>query len=91
MHHKFFVFADVVRVKEKWAGADYREYFLPRAVWTGSFNPTFNGTQSRENAVYIESPKIAYEYMREFYRMLAISEPLDWTSEWVEPEYRFGS
>jgi hypothetical protein len=35
---------------------------VPVAVWTGSFNATFNGTQSLENAVIITDPTIARSY-----------------------------
>lgn len=87
MHHKFFVFCDV--------GED-SEYHMPcsitpRAVWTGSFNPTANGTRSRENAVLIESHQLAAAYAREWFQVYAISEPLDWESEWCEPQYRIGT
>lgn len=87
MHHKFFVFCDV--------GLDDEFHMpcsiTPRAVWTGSFNPTANGTRSRENAVLIESNSLASAYAREWFQVYAISEPLDWTSQWCEPQYRIGS
>jgi hypothetical protein len=87
MHHKFFVFCDV--------GLDdkYRMpcSITPRSVWTGSFNPTANGTRSRENAVLIESDGIAAAYAREWFQVYAISEPLDWESDWCAPEYRIGT
>jgi hypothetical protein len=87
MHHKFFVFCDV--------GLD-DEYQMPcritpRAVWTGSFNPTANGTRSRENAVLIESAELAAAYAREWFQVYAISEPLDWESQWCAPQYRIGT
>jgi hypothetical protein len=87
MHHKFFVFCQV--------GSD-QEYGMPcsitpRSVWTGSFNPTANGTRSRENAVVIQSDGIAAAYAREWFQVYAISEPLDWESEWCQPQYRIGS
>jgi hypothetical protein len=77
MHHKFFVFFDAE--------------MTPRSVWTGSFNATHNGANSRENAVHIVSDKVAAAYALEWSRTLALSEPLDWSSEYVEPEWRFGS
>lgn len=63
----------------------------PVAVWTGSFNATFNATQSLENAVIITDPVIAGAYFEEWCDMIGLSEPLDWTSPYVEPEWRFGT
>jgi hypothetical protein len=87
MHHKFFVMCDV-EVDD--------EFHMPtkiigRSVWTGSFNPTANGTKSRENAVLISSDEIAQAFLREWFQVYAISEPLDWESEWCQPEYRIGT
>lgn len=76
MHHKFLVFC---RGNE------------PYAVWTGSFNATENGSRSRENAVFIRSESLARKYCAEWSRTLALSEPLDWSSDYVDPEWRFGS
>ena len=95
MHHKFLVFCGI-----EWIGecdqygeplSLYGKRPVPKAVWTGSFNPTANGTKSRENAVLIRSPEIALAYFREWYQMFALSEPLDWESEWCAPEYRIGT
>ena len=87
MHHKFFVFCDVALDQEYHMPCS----ITPRAVWTGSFNPTANGTRSRENAVLIESDQLAAAYAREWFQVYAISEPLDWESEWCEPQYRIGT
>lgn len=81
MHHKFLVLCSF--------GSRGRP--VPLSVWTGSFNPTANGSKSRENAVRIDSKEIAVAYFREWFQMFAISEPLDWTSEWSAPEYRIGT
>lgn len=35
--------------------------------------------------------KLAALYATEWSRVLALSEPLDWSSEYVAPEWRFGS
>lgn len=85
MHNKFFVFCGIE------PGTDGYEHILPRSVWTGSFNPTTNGSKSLENAVVITHPIIADAYYREWEQLLALSEPLDWDCEWVCPEYRIGS
>jgi hypothetical protein len=89
MHHKFLVFCDVLELdgEDPW----YRWQPKPRAVWTGSFNPTANGTRSRENAILVEGDHIALAYFREWYQMFALSEPLEWESEWCHPEYRIGT
>lgn len=85
MHNKFLVFC-------RW-NSDPKEFpeLMPYEVWTGSYNMTHNATQSLENAVSITSPSIAYRYFREWIDILSVSEPLDWESEWSQPEWRFGS
>jgi hypothetical protein len=65
--------------------------FKPYAVWTGSFNFTNNAEHSLENAVIIYDEKIAYAYFVEFQQIAAISEPLDWESDWSAPEWRIGT
>lgn len=89
MHDKFLVFCK----EEPECASDvlYGSAIKPFAVWTGSFNFTRNATQSFENAVYIEDVKIARAYFDEFQQIAALSEPLDWESEYVEPEWRIGS
>ena len=89
MHHKFLVFCDV----DEFQGEDPFYFWKPKpkAVWTGSFNPTANGTRSRENAIVVESEHIAMAYFREWYQMFALSEPLEWESQWCAPEYRIGT
>jgi hypothetical protein len=84
-HHKFLVFCSVAR------SPDMHEIVIPGAVWTGSFNFTQNSMRSFENAVIIEDTKIAQAYAWEYSQVFALSEPLDWESEWVEPEYRIGT
>ena len=93
MHHKFLVFCGITKEPrhDAWEQGYYETAPVPLAVWTGSFNPTLNGTKSRENAVVIESEAIAQAYFREWYQMFALSEPLDWESEWCAPEYRIGT
>lgn len=83
MHHKFLVFT-----KESPRDDNMPS---PYAVWTGSFNFTYNGTQSFENAVYIDDDCIASSYFDEYQQILALSEPLDWMSDWCEPEWRIGT
>lgn len=91
MHHKFLVFCDASGKKIE-AGTPW-EYstFAPKAVWTGSFNATSNATRSIENAVLIDSTKVAEAYYDEWRKLLGLSEPLDWESPYVNPEYRIGT
>jgi phospholipase D-like protein len=68
-----------------------RGHVKPVAVWTGSFNFTQNAVLSFENAVIISDQKIAQAYTVEFEQIFALSESLDWATEYVEPEYRIGT
>lgn len=87
MHNKFLVFAKVVA-----SGDDFEaDRIEPYAVWTGSFNLTKNATNSLENALYITDPMIVKAYFDEYAQIAAISEPLDWTSDWAVPEWRIGT
>ncbi len=82
MHNKFLVFA----LKDEANPTLTKRY----SVWTGSFNFTGNGSASLENAVYIRKPEIAEAYFQEFGQIWMLSEPLDWSSDWVEPMMDFG-
>lgn len=89
MHHKFAVFC-------RSGGREYLEDpdtppITPYAVWMGSFNFTATSTMSLENAIYVEDPVVARAYLGEWEQVAAISEPLDWQSEWVDPQWRVGS
>jgi hypothetical protein len=80
MHHKFLVFCD------------YKDQAPdPKAVWTGSFNATETGAASLQNAVLIRDANIAAAYYNEWGVLLGISEPCEWTSDLVCPEYRIGA
>lgn len=87
MHNKFLLFAryptsenihDCPRIE-------------PYAVWTGSFNFTKNATYSLENALYITNMEIVQAYFREYGQIYALSEFLDWESDWCAPAYRIGT
>ena len=86
-HHKFLVFCHKEPPREKGG----HELLSPYAVWTGSFNLTQNATTSFENAVYIRDREIALAFAQEYAQILALSEPLEWTSHWAAPEYRIGT
>lgn len=86
MHHKFLVRWEPTG---EWWHAD--PVLAPAAVWTGSFNMTYNGAASLENAVIIRNPDIAFRYALEWNWVFGMSEPLDWESDWVCPVARLGT
>ena len=92
MHHKFLVFCDSsdgpYRDED---GEPYGVGISPRAVWTGSFNLSYNATLSLENAVLLTDPDLAAAYYHEWEYIMGLSESLDWDSEWAAPEWRIGS
>ena len=48
----------------------------------------------RSNKELLAGPdlwRIVQAYYQEWGQVFALSEPLDWESEWVEPEYRIGT
>lgn len=107
MHHKFMVFGDFTEHAYKPANAQHLRRqvsatgyydertrylkFAPRAVWTGSFNATHNGTMSIENAVLIRDEEAAAAYCAEYRAVLAMAEHLDWKHTWVKPAFRIGT
>ncbi|MDW6016791.1 phospholipase D-like domain-containing protein [Vibrio plantisponsor] len=87
MHNKFLVFAKV----EPNPMQNGFELIVPYGVWTGSFNLTKNATLSLENALYITDPLVVNAYFKEFGQIAAMSEELDWRSDWAAPEWRIGT
>lgn len=92
MHNKFMIFAKLVEAAHNIVEED-NEYpiMVPYAVWTGSFNMTLNAQKSLENAVLLKDPVLVDAYFQEFGQIFAISEQLDWSSDWIEPEFRIGT
>jgi phosphatidylserine/phosphatidylglycerophosphate/cardiolipin synthase-like enzyme len=88
MHNKFLLFCNV---SESTSDLDYRFEVKPDTVWTGSFNLTRNAAMSLENALAITDPTVVQTYFREWEQVLALSEPLDWSSDWCEPQWRVGT
>ncbi len=89
MHNKFLVFAKVSLEKDNHGYQCTK--INPYAVWTGSFNFTKNATFSLENALYITQKEVVDAYYREYGQIAAISEPLNWKSDWMAPEWRIGT
>lgn len=63
----------------------------PYAVWTGSFNFTKNAGFSLENAVVLKDEAICTAYFNEWQQIEGLSEPLDWETPWVTPQWRIGT
>lgn len=87
-HNKFAVFCRSVSAEER---EEIDQPWIPYAAWTGSFNWSVAAGRSLENAIYLRSVQVADAYYQEFQQLLALSEPLDWESEWVAPEWRIGT
>lgn len=88
MHNKFLVFCEYRQDDEEIPDGNV---VLPKFVWTGSYNLTKNATDSWENVVIIRDHVIAEAYANEWAQLMVFSEPLDWDTDWVAPEYRIGS
>lgn len=86
MHHKFIVLCREVESEPH----TYMNY-NPYEVWTGSFNFTKNAGSSFENAIVLKDVHLVKAFFSEFAQIAALSEPLDWESEWVQPQWRLGS
>jgi len=87
MHNKFLIFA---KVKPNSEGNGF-ETIIPYGIWTGSFNLTKNATASLENALYITDKDVVQAYFQEYGQIAAMSEELDWSSDWAAPEWRIGT
>ena len=93
MHNKFLIFC---RTKIDFVdmGGGRKESVTkvePYAVWTGSFNMTKTAGKSLENAVLMKNPDVVRAYYKEYGQICAMSEPLNWQSDWIEPEWRIGT
>lgn len=86
MHNKFLVFCDVDETDPR-CGFGIR----PHTVWTGSFNLTRNAGMSLENALVLTDLNVVLAYFHEWEQILALSEPLDWDSDWCAPQWRVGT
>lgn len=101
MHHKFLVFCNLETwsislgdinpecpeiIEDEIIDAGSK--LVPYAVWTGSFNLSDNATYSFENAIYITNPDIVSAYYQEWCQLMAFSEPINWRSPELNPEWR---
>lgn len=90
MHHKFMLFRALpLGSVDGYQMPSVSEGF--QTVVTGSYNMTHNAVNSLENMVVITKKPIVDAYYGEFEKIFCLSEPLDWKSAWVAPEYRIGT
>ena len=93
MHNKFLVFTEGFSHKDELGNELDRTLGISdnACVWTGSYNISNTATKSLENAIIIRNKQGAQAYFNEWAQITALSEPLDWESEWCEPEWRIGT
>lgn len=91
MHHKFIVFCQLKTKETDLENCDIDDIIEPYMVWTGSFNFTKNAASSLENAIVSRDPNIVNAFYQEWGQIAALSEPLNWEHQWVEPEWRIGT
>jgi hypothetical protein len=94
-HHKFLVFCDYTGGKVEQLPGGGRSLqggrVVPRKVWTGSYNLSKNAGLSLENAVLLTDESCVRGYYAEWGQLAGLSEPLDWTSKYVQPDLRIGT
>jgi phosphatidylserine/phosphatidylglycerophosphate/cardiolipin synthase-like enzyme len=91
-HHKFVVFCRLLSVASQTEEDEAQTpSFEPYEAWTGSFNFTKNATYSFENAVVSRDKNFVRAFFEEACQIAALSERLDWETEWTAPEWRIGS
>lgn len=88
MHNKFLIFC---KNTKKLTDEDWTHDFIPYAVWSGSFNLTKNALNSFENAIFVRDQTLVRAYFKEYGQIAALSEKLNWESDWVAPEWRIGT
>jgi hypothetical protein len=86
MHNKFIICA-------KYNTEDHNTTMTFNEVITGSYNYTYNSTNSIENIMCVKDEKIVNAYFENFKDILVCSVPLDWSAEWKPSpdDLRYGS
>ena len=91
LHEKFLVFSELnFRPEPSPPDAMYDDGqvdWKPKLVWTGSYNPTRLANRSLESTLVIRDERIATLFLHKWACIMALSEPLDWTSDSVQPEW----
>ncbi len=91
LHDKFLVFSELNFLPEPgppdalYVNGEHE--WKPRVVWTGSYNPTRLANRSLESTLIIRDERIAGLFLHKWACIMALSEPLDWTSDSVQPEW----
>lgn len=87
MHDKFVVFGSYSITDDSGSVS-----FLAETVWMGSYNFSMSATQSFESVIILRNAELANTaFLKEFRLLLSLSEPLNWQSEWVCPQFRIGT
>lgn len=84
MHNKFLVFCDSLEELYSEEEDDLIPTLKPLAVWTGSFNMTYNSTNSLENGLFLRDKNIVLAYYRQWAEIVGISDMLDWSTNYDE-------
>jgi len=79
MHNKFLIYCKMVG----------NSIYLPYAYSTGSFNFTANSSLSLENTSFVKGKINPLKFYVEYLKILALSEPLDFKNEYLNPEWNF--
>ena len=91
LHHKFVIFSELTDAGEPEPGdvtdPSGNVTWRPRILWTGSYNPTRLASRSLENAVIIRRKDVAVQFLLAWAKIMAISEPLDWTDPGLNPQW----
>ena len=94
MHHKFLAFAEL-SLRPVTGSGQANPYeaveWNGQVLWTGSCNLSRMAMRSREAGYIMRDPVAADAHIREWAQIAALSEPLDWTSAWIDPQWRLGS
>lgn len=94
-HNKFLVFCQSIKDSTDETRRNQEDIYKPVSAWTGSFNLTWNAVNSFENAVYMEDKKgenpVISSFLNEHHQIFALSEKIDWETDWIEPEFRIGT
>ena len=94
MHLKYLVFAEpILETVPSPDGEGMQETvsWKGRALWSGSCNLSLMASRSCEVAYIFRDPAIADAHIRHWAQIAARSETLDWTSIWIDSQWRLGS
>lgn len=82
MHNKYIVFGRVIGSSA--SSIEFNAY----SVWMGSYNLSQNASMSFESVVILYSVQAADTFLKDFRLLFSLSEPLDWQSEWLCPQFK---